>query len=60
MNGVEREVVEWRKEFITFYEDKLSKRLSKTTGGYLSFIDRLTGIYSGTSKCSVVTKGPIF
>ena len=53
MNGVEREVVEWRKEFITFHEGKISKKISETTGD-LPILDRITGNYSKNNPCTVV------
>ena len=45
MDGVEREVVEWRKEFITFHENEITKTISETTGNF-PIIDRVTGYYS--------------
>ena len=53
MDGVEREVVEWRKEFITFHEGKISKKISETTGDF-PILDRITGYYSQKRKCTVV------
>ena len=53
MNGVEREVVEWRKEFITFHENEITKTISETTGNF-PIIDRITGYYSQKKHCTVV------
>ena len=58
MNGVEREVVEWRKEFITFHEGKISKKIFEISGD-LPILDRITGNYSKNNPCAVV-KGIIF
>ena len=53
MDGVEREVVEWRKEFITFHENEITKTISETTGNF-PVIDRITGYYSKKKHCTVV------
>ena len=53
MDGVEREVVEWRKEFITFHENQITKKISETTGDF-PILDRITGYYSQKRKCTVV------
>ena len=52
MDGVEREVVEWRKEFITFHENEITKTISETTGNF-PIIDRVTGYYSQKKHCTV-------
>ena len=53
MDGVEREVVEWKKEFITFHENEITKKISETTGDF-PILDRITGYYSQKRKCTVV------
>ena len=53
MDGVEREVVEWRKEFITFHENEITKTISETTGDF-PILDRITGYYSQKKHCTVV------
>ena len=53
MDGVEREVVEWRKEFITFHESRITKKISETTGDF-PILDRITGYYSQNKQCTVV------
>ena len=53
MDGVEREVVEWKKEFITFHENEISKQVTEITGS-LPILDRITGYFSQKTKCTVV------
>ena len=53
MDGVEREVVEWKKEFITFHENEISKQVTEITGT-LPILDRITGYFSQKTKCTVV------
>ena len=52
MNGVDREVIEWRKEFITFHENEISKKISEATGEF-PILDRITGYYSQQTKCFI-------
>ena len=59
LSGVEREVVNWSRNFITFWQDDLDKELSiKNKLFKPSVIDRITGTYD-KYDCMVVDR-PIF
>ena len=55
LDGVEREVVNWRKEFITFWKSQTMKEISEPRNFKPDTLDRISGSY-GSYTCKVVKK----
>jgi len=56
LNGVEREVIDWSKNFITFWQSDLEKELSVENNSFKpSVLDRITGTYDAYD-CTVVDR----
>ena len=53
LNGVEREVVNWTKEFITFWKSQTMKEISEPRNFKPDTLDRISGSY-GSYSCKVV------
>ena len=55
LDGIEREVVNWTKEFITFWKSQTMKEISEPRNFKPDTLDRISGSY-GNYNCKVVTK----
>ena len=55
LDGVEREVVKWTKEFITFWKSRTMKEISEPRNFKPDTLDRISGSY-GSYNCKVVKK----
>jgi hypothetical protein len=55
LDGVKREIVEWKKEFITFWKSKTIKEISEPRNFKPDTLDRISGSY-GSYNCKVVKK----
>tara|TARA_B100000900_G_scaffold393073_1_gene389189 strand:- start:512 stop:829 length:318 start_codon:yes stop_codon:yes gene_type:complete len=55
LDGIEREVVNWKKEFITFWKSQNIKEISEPRNFKPDTLDRLSGSY-GSYNCKVVKK----
>ena len=55
LDGVEREVVNWTKEFITFWKSQTMKEISEPRNFKPDTLDRISGSY-GSYNCKVVKK----
>ena len=55
LDGVEREVVNWTKEFITFWKSQAMKEISEPRNFKPDTLDRIAGSY-GSYNCKVVKK----
>ena len=56
LSGVEREVVNWSRNFITFWQSDLEKELSVENNSFKpSVLDRITGTYDAYD-CTVVDR----
>ena len=55
LDGIEREVVNWTKEFITFWKSKTMKEISEPRNFKPDTLDRISGSY-GSYNCKVVKK----
>ena len=55
LDGVEREVVNWKKEFITFWKSRMMKEISEPRNFKPDTLDRISGSY-GSYSCRVVEK----
>ena len=55
LDGVKREVVEWKKEFITFWKSETIKEISEPRNFKPDTLDRISGSY-GSYNCKVVEK----
>ena len=55
LDGVEREVVNWTKEFITFWKSQMMKEISEPRNFKPDTLDRIAGSY-GSYNCKVVKK----
>ena len=55
LDGLEREVVNWTKEFITFWESQMIKEISEPRNFKPDTLDRISGSY-GVYNCEVVKK----
>ena len=55
LDGVEREVVNWTKEFITFWKSQTMKEISEPRNFKPDTLDRIAGSY-GSYNCKVVKK----
>ena len=55
LDGVKREVVEWKKEFITFWKSETIKEISEPRNFKPDTLDRISGSY-GSYNCKVVRK----
>ncbi len=55
LDGIEREVVKWTKEFITFWQSKTIKEISEPRNFKPDTLDRISGSY-GSYNCKVVNK----
>ena len=55
LDGVKREIVEWKKEFITFWKSKTIKEISEPRNFKPDTLDRISGSY-GSYNCKVVEK----
>ena len=55
LDGIEREVVNWRKEFITFWKSRMMKEISEPRNFKPDTLDRISGSY-GSYSCRVVEK----
>ena len=55
LDGVEREVVNWKKEFITFWKSQMMKEISEPRNFKPDTLDRISGSY-GSYSCRVVKK----
>ena len=55
LDGVEREIVEWRNEYITFWKSDLMKEISEPRNFKPDTLDRIAGSY-GSYNCKVVKK----
>ena len=55
LDGIEREVVNWRKEFITFWKSQMIKEISEPRNFKPDTLDRISGSY-GVYNCVVVKK----
>ena len=53
LDGVEREVVNWTKEFITFWKSQTMKEISEPRNFKPDTLDRISGSY-GSYNCKVV------
>ena len=55
LDGVHREVVNWTKEFITFWKSQTMKEISEPRNFKPDTLDRIAGSY-GSYNCKVVKK----
>ena len=55
LDGVKREVVEWKKEFITFWKSRMMKEISEPRNFKPDTLDRISCSY-GSYSCRVVEK----
>ena len=55
LDGIEREVVNWKKEFITFWKSQTMKEISEPRNFKPDTLDRISGSY-GSYSCRVVEK----
>ena len=55
LDGIEREVVNWTKEFITFWKSQTMKEISEPRNFKPDTLDRISGSY-GSYNCKVVKK----
>ena len=55
LDGVKREIVEWKKEFITFWKSETIKEISEPHNFKPDTLDRISGSY-GSYNCKVVEK----
>ena len=55
LDGIEREVVKWTKEFITFWKSQTMKEISEPRNFKPDTLDRIAGSY-GSYNCKVVKK----
>ena len=55
LDGVKREVVKWKKEFITFWKSETIKEISEPRNFKPDTLDRISGSY-GSYNCKVVKK----
>ena len=55
LDGVKREIVEWKKEFITFWKSETIKEISEPRNFKPDTLDRISGSY-GSYNCKVVKK----
>tara|TARA_Y100000768_G_C23574744_1_gene494327 strand:- start:256 stop:573 length:318 start_codon:yes stop_codon:yes gene_type:complete len=55
LDGVEREIVNWEKEFITFWKSDFMKEISEPRNFKPDTLDRVAGSY-GSYNCKVVKK----
>ena len=55
LDGVDREVVNWTKEFITFWKSQTMKEISEPRNFKPDTLDRIAGSY-GSYNCKVVKK----
>ena len=55
LDGVKREIVEWKKEFITFWKSETIKEISEPRNFKPDTLDRISGSY-GSYNCEVVEK----
>ena len=55
LDGVKREIVEWKKEFITFWKSETIKEISEPRNFKPDALDRISGSY-GSYNCKVVEK----
>jgi len=55
LDGVKREVVDWKKEFITFWKSETIKEISEPRNFKPDTLDRISGSY-GSYNCKVVEK----
>ena len=55
LDGVKREVVRWKKEFITFWKSETIKEISEPRNFKPDTLDRISGSY-GSYNCKVVKK----
>ena len=55
LNGIEREVVSWTREFITFWKSEMIKEISEPRNFKPDTLDRISGSY-GSYSCNVVEK----
>ena len=55
LDGIKREVVEWKKEFITFWKSETIKEISEPRNFKPDTLDRISGSY-GSYNCKVVKK----
>ena len=55
LDGIEREVVNWTKEFITFWKSQTMKEISEPRNFKPDTLDRISGSY-GSYTCKVVQK----
>ena len=55
LDGVEREVVNWTKEFITFWKSQTMREISEPRNFKPDTLDRIAGSY-GSYNCKVVKK----
>lgn len=53
LDGIEREVVNWTKEFITFWKSQTIKEISEPRNFKPDTLDRISGSY-GSYSCKVV------
>ena len=55
LDGIEREIVKWTKEFITFWKSQMMKEISEPRNFKPDTLDRISGSY-GSYNCKVVKK----
>ena len=55
LDGVKREIVEWKKEFITFWKSETIKEISEPRNFKPDTLDRISGSY-GSYNCKIVEK----
>ncbi len=55
LDGIEREVVNWTKEFVTFWKSPTMKEISEPRNFKPDTLDRISGSY-GSYNCKVVNK----
>tara|TARA_B100001057_G_C22467600_1_gene801358 strand:- start:56 stop:376 length:321 start_codon:yes stop_codon:yes gene_type:complete len=55
LDGIEREVVNWTNEFITFWKSQMVKEISEPRNFKPDTLDRISGSY-GSYNCKVVNK----
>ncbi len=55
LDGIEREVVKWTKEFVTFWKSQTMKEISEPRNFKPDTLDRIAGSY-GSYNCKVVKK----
>ena len=55
LDGIEREIVNWTKEFITFWKSQTMKEISEPRNFKPDTLDRIAGSY-GSYNCKVVKK----